>query len=167
MRTGCNICGVYSRTHSLRCDQRCSTQLEVFPESHLNHSLGRDSKDCQATRIRQPNTEQHVPLYGTTSAPHLNNAVVLFKEQEQIPLLVWQEGICTFLKLGWQGIDMHDQGTAQQGAPASHTHPRGTGMIFPLYTVFSKMGRPLNLHGKIIYLLHSSLAFFSLPIKLE
>lgn len=130
MHTGCHICGAYSRTHFLRCDQRCSTQLEVFPESHLNHSLGRDSKDCQATRIRQPNTEEHVPLYGTTSAPQLNNAVILFKEQEQIPLLIWQEGICTVLKLGQQGIDMHDQGTAQQGAPASHTHPQALGWFF-------------------------------------
>lgn len=70
-------------------------------------------------------------------------------------------------KAGQQGIgNKHDQGTAQQGAAASHTHhPTDARMIFPLYTKFSKMGCPLDLHGRIIYL-HYSLAFF-LPIKIE
>lgn len=103
---------------------RGTTQLERFPGSHLNHSLGRDCKDSQAIQIRQPITEKLVPLYGTTHDPHLSIAVILFKEQEQIPLIMGQEEICTVLKLGRQGIDKHDQGTAQQGAPASHTpHP--------------------------------------------
>lgn len=145
---------------------RGTTQLEIFLGSHLNHSLGRDSKSCQAIQIKQPITEELVPLYVTTRAPHLSIAIILFKEQEQIPFIMWQEGICTVPKLGQQGIDKHDQGTAQQGAPASHTHhPTGTRLIFPFYTIFSKMGCPLDLHGRIIYLLHSSLAFFSPPNK--
>lgn len=67
---------------------RGTTQLEIFLGSHLNHSLGRDSKSCQAIQIKQPITEELVPLYVITRAPHLSIAIILFKEQEQIPFIM-------------------------------------------------------------------------------
>jgi len=64
------------------------SQLEAFSGSQLKHSLARDRKDCHGTRIRQPNTDAHASTYGTTHAPHVRDAVILIKEQEQVPLLM-------------------------------------------------------------------------------
>lgn len=144
------------------------SKLEVFTGSHLNHCLAKDRKDCHVTQTRQADTDAHAPSYGTTCAPHVSDAVILIKEQEQVPLLVWWGGVgsCTVLRLGQEGVDKQDQGNAQQGALASYTDPTGTGMLSSVYTILSASWDSLFTYMVELFIFILFLPLFS-PIKLE